>query len=73
MENICNQMFDKIITSINKPEFKNKLNQHLIDPFIQDVYYKIYNYFITIIILYSITIILLLFIIFIITKKYKLN
>ena len=23
MENICNQMFDKIITSINKPEFKN--------------------------------------------------
>ena len=66
-------MFDKIITSINKPEFKNKLNQHLIDPFIQDVYYKIYNYFITIIILYSITIILLLFIIFIITKKYKLN
>ena len=73
MENIYNQMFDKIITSINKPEFKNNLNQHVIDPLIQDVYHKIYNYFITIIILYSITIILLLFIIFIITKKYKLN
>jgi hypothetical protein len=73
METIYNQMFDKIITSINKPEFKNKLNQHVIDPFIEDVYHKIYNYFITIIILYSITIILLLFIIFIITKKYKLN
>jgi hypothetical protein len=70
MEKFYDQALDKLVISINKPEFKKKLNQHVIDPFIQDVYQKTQNYFITIISLYGITILLLLIIMSIlITKK----
>ena len=70
MEKIYDQILDKLVISLNKPDFKKKLNQHIIDPFIQDVYQKTHNYFITIISLYGITILLLLIIMSIlITKK----
>jgi hypothetical protein len=70
MEKFYDQALDKLVISLNKPEFKKKLNQHIIDPFIQDVYQKTHNYFITIISLYAITILLLLVIMSIlITKK----
>jgi hypothetical protein len=71
MEKLYDQIFEKFIVGIRKPEFKKKLNQHLIDPLLQDVYQKTHNYFITIISLYGITILLLLVILSIlITKKH---
>jgi hypothetical protein len=69
MDKIYEQILNKIVLEINKPEFKKKLNQHLIDPLIQDIYKKTHNYFITIISLYGITILLLLIIIWILIKK----
>ena len=70
MDKLYDQLFEKFIVGIKKPEFKKKLNQHLIDPLLQDVYQKTHNYFITIISLYGITILLLLVILSIlITKK----
>ena len=70
MDKIYNQLLDKIVDGVNKPAFKKKLNQHIIDPLIQDIYQKTHNYFITIISLYGITILLLLIILSIlITKK----
>ncbi len=70
MDKIYNQLLDKFVDGFNKPDFKKKLNQHIIDPLIQDMYQKTYNYFITIISLYGITILLLLIILSIlITKK----
>ena len=70
MDKLYDQLFDKFIEGVKKPGFKKKLNQHLIDPLLQDVYQKTHNYFITIISLYGITILLLLVILSIlITKK----
>ena len=69
MEKFYDQALDKLIISLNKPELKKKLNQHIIDPFIQDIYQKTHNYFITIISLYGITILLLLIIMSIIVTK----
>lgn len=70
MDKIYNQILDKFVDGVNKPDFKKKLNQHIIDPLIQDIYQKTHNYFITIISLYGITILLLLIILSIlITKK----
>jgi len=69
MEKIYDQIFNKIITSINTPNFKQKINQHIIDPLIQDIYQKTHNYFITIISLYGITILLLLLILSILIAK----
>ena len=63
MDKIYNQILDKIIINVDKPDFKKKFNQFIIDPIIHDIYQKTHNYFITIISLYSITIILLLIII----------
>ncbi len=72
MENIYNQILEKIIVNIDKPEFKKKFNQCIVDPLIHDIYLKTHNYFITIISLYGITIILLLIIIININyNKYK--
>lgn len=73
MDKIYNQIIDKIIISINKPELKKKLNQHIIDPLMQDIYQKTHNYFITIITLYGITILLLLIIISILIVKRSLR
>jgi hypothetical protein len=73
MEKFYDQALDKLVISINKPEFKKKLNQHVIDPFIQDVYQKTQNYFITIISLYGITILLLLIIMSILITKKNIN
>lgn len=73
MEKIYNQVLNKIISEISKPELKKKINQHVVDPILQDVYQKTHNYFITIISLYSITILLLLIILSIlISRKYAL-
>jgi hypothetical protein len=70
MDKIYNQIIDKAVTELTKPELKKKLNQHIIDPLIQDIYQKTHNYFITIITLYGITILLLLIILsLLITKK----
>jgi hypothetical protein len=69
MDTICNQIFDKIIISINDPKFRKKLNQHIINPLTRGIYQKTHNYFITIISLYGITILLLLIIISIILTK----
>lgn len=70
MEKIYDQVFDNLLTVINKPELKTKINNHLLDPIKQDFYKKTQNYFITIISLYGLTILLLLIIISIlITKK----
>jgi hypothetical protein len=74
MDKMYNQILDKIVDGVNKPDFKKKLNQHVIDPLIQDIYQKIYNYFITIISLYGITILLLLIILSIlITRSSQIN
>jgi len=69
MDKIYNQMLDKLVDGINKPDFKKKLNQHIIDPLIQDIYQKTHNYFITIISLYGITILLLLIILSILITR----
>jgi hypothetical protein len=69
MEKVYDQILDKLVLSINKPEFKKKLNQHIIDPLIQDIYLKTHNYFITIISLYGITILLLIIIMSILISK----
>lgn len=70
MDKVCNQLFDKFINNIDNEEIKCKFNQKVIEPFIQKLYHKTYNYFMTIIILYGITIFLLLVILsLIITKK----
>lgn len=70
MEKIYDQVFDNLLTIVNKPELKNKINNYLLDPIKQDFYKKTQNYFITIISLYGLTILLLLIIISIlITKK----
>jgi hypothetical protein len=66
MDKIYNQILDKMIFELNKPDFKKKLNQIIIDPILKDIYNKIQNYFITIISLYCITILLLIIILFII-------
>ena len=73
MEKFYDQAFDKFIVSLNKPELKKKLNQHIIDPFVQDIYQKTQNYFITIISLYGITILLLLVVISILITKKNIN
>ena len=73
MEKFYDQALDKLVVSINKPEFKKKLIQNVIDPFIQDVYQKTQNYFITIISLYGITILLLLIIMSILVTKKNIN
>ena len=73
MEKFYDQAFDKFIVSLNKPELKKKLNQHIIDPFVQDIYQKTQNYFITIISLYGITILLLLIVISILITKKNYN
>jgi len=62
MDKIYDQLLNKIIIGIKNPQLKKKINQHLIDPLIQDIYIKTHNYFITIISLYGITILLLLII-----------
>jgi len=62
MENLCNQVINNILSELNKPELKNKLN----------IYTKINNYFLTIITLNSI-VILLLIILIIISLKNKYN
>ena len=70
MNKICDQILDKVILNVNKPKFKQKLNQYILDPLIKDIYQKTHNYFITIITLYGITILLILLILSIlITKK----
>ena len=69
MDKIYNQILDKIIINVDKPEFKKKVSHFIIDPIIHDIYQKTHNYFITIISLYSITIILLLIIIIKINKR----
>lgn len=73
MERFYDQALNKFIISLNKPEFKKKLNQHIIDPFVQDIYQKTQNYFITIISLYGITILLLLIIMSILITKKNIN
>ena len=73
MDKIYNQIIDRAITEINKPELKKKLNQHIIDPFVQDIYQKTHNYFVTIITLYGITILLLLIIISLLITKKNIN
>jgi hypothetical protein len=72
MDKIYTQILDKIENGIKKPEFKQVMIQHIINPMIQDIYSKTHNYFITIISLYSITILLLLLILSIIISKKKL-
>ena len=69
MENIYNQILDKIVISINKPEFNDKLNQHLIIPLIKNIQLKTYKYIVYIVILYTLIIILLLIIISLIINK----
>jgi hypothetical protein len=69
MEKIYNQLLFKITNEISKPEFKKKINQHLIDPLIDDIFQKTHNYFITIISLYSVSILLLLIIIVMLIYK----
>lgn len=72
MDKLYNQVLNKIILGISKPDFKKKINQHIVDPILQDVYQKSHNYFITIISLYSITILLLLLILSIlISRRYS--
>lgn len=69
MDKIYNQILEKFVDEINKPGFKKKLNQHIVDPLIQDIYQKTHNYFITIISLYGVTILLLLIILSILITK----
>jgi hypothetical protein len=70
MNKICDQILDKVILNVNKPKFKQKLNQYILDPLIKDIDQKTHNYFITIITLHGITILLILLILSIlITKK----
>ena len=69
MEKIYDQILNKVTFEMNKPEFKKKLNQHFIDPLIQDIYQKTQNYFITIISLYGFTILLLIIILAILIMK----
>jgi hypothetical protein len=73
MNEIYNQILDKLIIEFNKPNLKQKLHLYIINPIIKDIYQQIHNYFIIIISLYGITIILLLAILLIILIKYKKN
>ena len=71
MDKIYNQILDKIVINLNKPELTTKIDQHLINPLIKKIHSKIYNYLIILLLLYVLIIILLLIIISIIINKNK--
>ena len=69
MEKIYDEIFNNLLILVNKPELKNKINQQLLEPLKENFYKKTHNYFITIISLYSLTILLLLIMLILIMKK----
>ena len=69
MDKFYNQILDKIVINLKKPEFKNKINYHIINPLMNSINSKINKYLIVVISLYVLIIILQLIIISIIIKR----
>jgi hypothetical protein len=73
MDNIYDQILDKVICTINRPNLKKKINREIIDPIIKNIYQRTHNYLMIIVSLYGITILLLLIILSIIISKKNYN
>ena len=73
MDKIYNQILDKIVINLKKPEFNNKINYHIINPLIKSINSKINKYLIIGISLYLFIIFLLIIIITIIIIKKNNN
>jgi len=69
MNNLCDQLIDNLIIYIANPDIKKKINHHIIDPLMVNIQQKTYNYFITIISLYTIIILLQLIILLVLISK----
>lgn len=69
MNNFYDEIIDNLIIYINNPNIKEKIHHNIIDPLISNIQQKTYNYFVTIISLYTIIILLQLIILSILLSK----
>ena len=69
MNNICDEFIDNFIFYINKQDVKKKLYNNIFDPLLLNIQEKTYNYFITIISLYTIIILMQIIILLILLIK----
>jgi hypothetical protein len=65
MDKICDQILDKLICTINRPNLKKKINQEIVEPIIQNIYKEMQGYIVIIMCLYGLILLLLLLILFI--------
>lgn len=66
---ITNDLLNKVITELQQPENKKKINDQIVNPLIYDISKRIYPYLITVSIMYIIILVLMISILILLIKN----